>query len=268
MLMGSEKGLGVDAASSRDKGSGSVKVTTMRDVSNPDTSGNGDISEGGDGLHGHNSDSDGDGDGGSGNSEAETKKSEKGLKAAKKKKKKKVSSEPYGLHSSIDVAAKWTTKDLPAAAQINNRWRKVFVPTLIRYMGTRARPWAWDDHSSVNSVQMIWDAVYGGRVQHVITFNDPVHFCVSTCPIVLRVVIHCSAIRQATQRLYDWRKAIGYWASQVLDNFFDNDSQFSNIAARTEYCAALIEGNNFRFVYERPFDEKKVCHGLLNITLR
>ncbi|KAI1782561.1 hypothetical protein LXA43DRAFT_1068596 [Ganoderma leucocontextum] len=68
------------------------------------------------------------------------------------------------------------------------------------------------DGVSVHFVQKIWDAVYGGTVHHVVAFNDPVHFC-------------CSVILQATQRLYDWRKSIGYSASQILDNFFDNDPQ-------------------------------------------
>lgn len=264
-MKNSEKGL-ADVVNGEVKSNESVKTTAKAGISNLDSGNNDHYSKSGDRLDGRDSDSDE--ESGDSGGEAKSLPTKDGKGKATEKKKKKVSRMRYAYRPWFNVVTQWKVTDLPAPAHLNNRWRKVFVPTLIRYMGTRARPWAWEDRPSIQSVQMIWDAVYGeGMAKHVVTFNDPVHFCVSFYLVVVHAGIHCSGILQATQRLYDWRKAIGYWASQVLDNFFDNDSQFSDISARAEYCAALTDGDDFRFVFEKPFDEKKVCRLLFNITL-
>lgn len=77
--------------------------------------------------------------------------------------------------SSTGKHAKWTTSDLPAGAQDEDRWSMVFVPTLLRYQGCRHDPWNWDQVTSVAIVQNIWDEVYGDALPPKVQLNDSVH---------------------------------------------------------------------------------------------
>lgn len=70
---------------------------------------------------------------------------------------------------------KSTTNNLPDGAQDHNRWSSAFVPTLLRYQGSRHNPWTWDARGSVPVIQKIWDVVYGDSLPHRVVAGDNVH---------------------------------------------------------------------------------------------
>ncbi|KAH9856104.1 hypothetical protein C2E23DRAFT_857148 [Lenzites betulinus] len=153
---------------------------------------------------------------------------------------------------------KWTTTDLPTGAQDNDRWSNLFIPTLLKYQGSRHDPWSWDPNASAAVVQKIWDHVYGETLPHRVVVNDNVH-------------------KVATQRIYDWRSGIASAAVTVFESCFnshpatryvehivddDEDPEEAKQradavrvkveAARAKFCNAIYE--DFQFVYRNPLD--------------
>ncbi|KAI0352544.1 hypothetical protein OH77DRAFT_1513132 [Trametes cingulata] len=137
---------------------------------------------------------------------------------------------------------KWTTADLPFGAQQDDRWTSRFVPTLLRYQGCRYNPWSWLAESSVSVVQKIWDEVYGDSLPHDVQANDNVH-------------------KVATQRIYDWRSAIGSSAIAILESCFNASKRtryepmgrhgMEDIQkARKEFCDMIYQG--YGFVWKDP----------------
>lgn len=83
---------------------------------------------------------------------------------------------------------KWTTNDLPAGAQDDERWGSLFIPTLLRYQGCSHDPWTCDPARSVAVIQKIWDRVYGQNLPHRVVLNDNVYKVVSLRPLRPRCV--------------------------------------------------------------------------------
>lgn len=73
---------------------------------------------------------------------------------------------------------KYKLKDLPGGPRVQDLWTNVFLPTLIRFIGTRLRPWSIDDTTSVVVVQSIWDVVFGAELPRRIESGDVVHYLV------------------------------------------------------------------------------------------
>ena len=69
---------------------------------------------------------------------------------------------------------------LPAQAFAGNRFRRVFIPTYERWVGTQANPWVIPDHDTIEVLQAIWNSVYLD-VPLTVTMNDGVfdHVCFS-----------------------------------------------------------------------------------------
>ncbi|KAI0352291.1 hypothetical protein OH77DRAFT_813930 [Trametes cingulata] len=137
---------------------------------------------------------------------------------------------------------KWTTADLPAGAQDDERWSSVFVPTLLKYQGSRHDPWAWDPVSSAAVIQKIWDKVFDGKVVHKVAIGDNVY-------------------QVAKQRIYEWRSAIGSSAITVFESCFaassatrydeklkGNTKEIE--AARAKFCSQILP--NYQFVWKDP----------------
>ena len=62
---------------------------------------------------------------------------------------------------------------LPAGAEVNNRFRVVFIPTYERWVGMQANPWVIQDGTAIKVLQTIWDAIYVD-VPYTVTAGDVV----------------------------------------------------------------------------------------------
>ncbi|CDO73952.1 hypothetical protein BN946_scf185016.g109 [Trametes cinnabarina] len=126
---------------------------------------------------------------------------------------------------------------LPQGAQDGNRWKGVFVPTLLKALGTRDDPWNVTDQGMVAIMQSIWDATYGSRLPFTIKVNDAVHAL-------------------ASQRIYEWRSAFGSAALQSFDSFFNSmGNDFPDIQSRQAFCSSIKD--NGRLFYKEPEGDTK-----------
>ncbi|KAL7282943.1 hypothetical protein ACG7TL_002371 [Trametes sanguinea] len=126
---------------------------------------------------------------------------------------------------------------LPQGAQDGNRWKGVFVPTLLKALGTRDDPWNVTDQEMVAIMQSIWDATYGSRLPFTIKVNDAVHAL-------------------ASQRIYEWRSAFGSAALQSFDSFFNSmGNDFPDIQSRQAFCSSIKD--NGRLFYKEPEGDTK-----------
>ena len=69
--------------------------------------------------------------------------------------------------------------DLSFGSHSDNLWEGTFVLTLLEYMGTLNDPWTISDADLVKVLQMIWDEIYAGRIEHKMKVGDCVHALVS-----------------------------------------------------------------------------------------
>lgn len=69
--------------------------------------------------------------------------------------------------------------DLPAAARTNDLWTRAFLPTLLRYLGTRSDPWHWQRGFALSTLQTVWAAVYGEALPFPVAIADDVLALVS-----------------------------------------------------------------------------------------
>ncbi|KAH9034007.1 hypothetical protein EDB83DRAFT_1784674 [Lactarius deliciosus] len=121
---------------------------------------------------------------------------------------------------------------LPPGAETNNRFRRVFIPTYERWVGTRANTWVIPDHVAIPVLQTIWDAVYmEDGVEWTFKANDPVFYCVN-------------------RRLCEWRASFKSTAEIMFEQFFEF-SMFS-YDERQEWAADELD--NLKFVWGN--DEK------------
>ncbi|KAH9023836.1 hypothetical protein EDB85DRAFT_300801 [Lactarius pseudohatsudake] len=112
---------------------------------------------------------------------------------------------------------------LPPGADTNNRFRRVFIPTYERWVGTRANPWLIPDHVAIPVLQTIWDAVYmEDGVEWTFKANDPLFDCVNRCLCEWRASFKSTAeimfeqFFEFSECSYDERQE---WAADALDNF-------------------------------------------------
>jgi hypothetical protein len=69
--------------------------------------------------------------------------------------------------------------ELPECCNINNRWRKKFIPTYIWFVSRTNDPWAIEDSVALSAMKKIWTKVYGAE-KHTIATDGPVFSIVST----------------------------------------------------------------------------------------
>lgn len=75
--------------------------------------------------------------------------------------------------------------NLPPSALRRDRWRRHYLPTVIRYFGTLDNPWNVDDEDDLKRVLMlIWEAVYGSLAKEM-PYTDNVHSVVRALVSVL-----------------------------------------------------------------------------------
>ena len=80
--------------------------------------------------------------------------------------------------------------DLPKEVNEGNRWQCMCIPTLLKYLGTRANPWV---SLPLTVIQRVWDQVYdtekfGSRLSHTFAHNDEIHYmaCIICSPLFVR----------------------------------------------------------------------------------
>ena len=76
----------------------------------------------------------------------------------------------------IDVDKPKSSK-LPREVTEGHRWQTILIPTLLKYLGTRANPW---EALPLSVVQRVWNRVYdtdefGPKFSHAFVFNDSIH---------------------------------------------------------------------------------------------
>ena len=74
---------------------------------------------------------------------------------------------------------KYTNADLPQGAQLNNTWRKKFITTYEKWLGTCTEPWDVEDTDSCMALQAIWNTVYP-HIDYVVDADGPVFYIVSS----------------------------------------------------------------------------------------
>ena len=73
---------------------------------------------------------------------------------------------------------KYTNIDLPQGAQLNNAWRKRFITTYEKWLGTHSEPWEVAEKDSCEALQLIWNAVYP-HIDYVVDADGAVFYIVS-----------------------------------------------------------------------------------------
>jgi hypothetical protein len=68
----------------------------------------------------------------------------------------------------------FTNSNLPAGAQDQDVWRKLFIPTYARWLGRFAELWNIDEAKELVALQQIWDTIYRLTIQYTIKANDAV----------------------------------------------------------------------------------------------
>ncbi|KAL6299567.1 hypothetical protein BKA93DRAFT_753308 [Sparassis latifolia] len=119
--------------------------------------------------------------------------------------------------------------DLPMGAKAGQRWLHVFLPTLMKYMGTLDNPWVIGDAELVDALQIIWNTVYPRLEYEVRPDND------------------CAVFNVAGQRIYDWRCGFGSTAAAVVELYLQKH-QYDTEAKRRDAAIDLVQ--NMRFAYD------------------
>jgi hypothetical protein len=73
---------------------------------------------------------------------------------------------------------RWSTTHLPEICNVNNRWRKQFIPTYIWTVSRGNNPWAIEDLNAISNLKKIWTKIYGNE-KFIITTDGPVFAVVS-----------------------------------------------------------------------------------------
>jgi hypothetical protein len=69
---------------------------------------------------------------------------------------------------------KATSANLPEGCNDGSKWRNNYIPTCIVEAASANDPFVRHDNVSVQSYQMIFNTIYGGKVKHKIQVGDAV----------------------------------------------------------------------------------------------
>ncbi|OBZ74461.1 hypothetical protein A0H81_05118 [Grifola frondosa] len=137
--------------------------------------------------------------------------------------------------------------------EVNARFKKVVMLTLLRFVASLDNPWSFIESGSANApdglevVRTIWIATFGTSVDP----PEPIN--------LLSTMI--------TQRLSEWRCGMGNTAINTLDRWFKQSQVFAfDHSARAKKADAMMEG--LAFLYERPLSKGGLfCSPLVIKTL-
>ncbi|EED83001.1 predicted protein [Postia placenta Mad-698-R] len=125
--------------------------------------------------------------------------------------------------------ARPTLEDLPAGCS-QKRWKTVFVPTWLEFIGGLPNPYDLQDINIVNVLQALFDDVFVD-VQYSISVHDAVY-------------------KLAMQKVYDWCSMINKGTISALIKYWE-DEQLTDATARAEYVKKALTGPTPPFLYRR-----------------
>ena len=64
---------------------------------------------------------------------------------------------------------KYTNQDLPPES--HSIWHSIYIPSLAHWCGGRVDPWTIEAGELQNAMQIIWDELYYGTLEHNITLK-------------------------------------------------------------------------------------------------
>ena len=80
--------------------------------------------------------------------------------------------------SGSGVNNKYVKGDLPSGSTDDNAWRRLFVSALAHFAAGYDDPWFISSDKFTLALQTIWNVVYQGKIEHVISANEPVYHIV------------------------------------------------------------------------------------------
>ncbi|KAI9433889.1 hypothetical protein H4582DRAFT_1788806, partial [Lactarius indigo] len=130
---------------------------------------------------------------------------------------------------------------LPPGTETNNRFRRVFIPTYERWVGTRANPWVIPDHVAIPVLQTIWDAVYmADGVEWTFKANDPVFLCVCTQTHSLSGTTYCLPVLH---------RSTNSTAEIMVEEFFEfSGESLESLDGRQEWATGMLDSFKSPFI--------------------
>ncbi|KIN93017.1 hypothetical protein M404DRAFT_36479 [Pisolithus tinctorius Marx 270] len=127
-------------------------------------------------------------------------------------------------HSGSGVNRKYVKDDLPLGSMVDNIWRQFFISALAHFAAGYNNPWAIPTKKFMTILQVIWDRVYEGEIEHTVTNGGP--------------VFHI-----AKQGLNNWCGRFTAAATAVITTFFANDADFEDPKQCVEFTKAMLKRN-------------------------
>lgn len=152
--------------------------------------------------------------------------------------------------------------DLPSDIDFKT-WRRVFVPTFIRWVSQQDNPFEHNAKRACEIMQIIWDAIFGD-VPYMIIQSGPVYILVSIYFFI--VCISFISISQTGQRTSDsWRNTKGSTGIAVVlaycnshPNLKDSDEN------RQEFATHYLK--HLRFLYAKSDGDDPLVRTLIQIS--
>ncbi|KAG6382168.1 hypothetical protein JVT61DRAFT_816 [Boletus reticuloceps] len=140
--------------------------------------------------------------------------------------------------SGSGINNKYINEDLPEGATTNNMWRCLFISALAHFIGGYDSPWTINSDKYLSVLQVIWDTVYKGKIEHAVVVNGPVHSL-------------------AKQGLNNWRGGLAAAAVAGIAALFAEHAIFLDPKMRVDFVTDMMKKNRFLFAVNKGTDKKK-----------
>ncbi|KAG1737114.1 uncharacterized protein EDB91DRAFT_1249763 [Suillus paluster] len=130
----------------------------------------------------------------------------------------------------------YRTRHLPDGYSTGNKWKREFVPTVLRCVGDLEEVWTITDIDLCRVLQSVWNGVYKGKIQHTVTVDGPV-------------------ISMSLQRLSDWRNALSQSALIVYALFLISQDDLTADKDRQDFSRTLLK--DYAFLYGEITDDRE-----------
>ncbi|KAG1864406.1 hypothetical protein F4604DRAFT_1928858 [Suillus subluteus] len=130
--------------------------------------------------------------------------------------------------SKLIVHSAYRKRHLPKGCQAGNKWATQFFPTVIRCISDLDEVWTLADDIVCPILQSVWNAVYKGKIPHMIVADGPV-------------------IAITLQRLSEWRNTFSNMALTILANFMTLQEDLKTDEDHKDFASALLKKFSFLF---------------------
>ena len=146
---------------------------------------------------------------------------------------------------------KWTVADLPRACNLNNLFRKRFIPTYIKFVAEGSDLWTVDDLAAVTAMQQIWNTVYGKTIPYRISTDGPDFTIVRK---ITKFELNSYCLFQAQQRTSDsWHSVIGSTGLAVTNALFESKTDLTTDDERKTFTKDGLK--DLKFLYSNTTAE-------------